>query len=353
MNRFALAKSLTPIARLALLGVSFLTISVFSAEPPAFKPPAPPGTYLNPLGDPPIHLSEPFILTHAKRYYLFGTAAAAEGFQCYESDDLVHWGFDGWAWRKTGLHVARGELHSPQVFPYQSMFCLVYSARMPTGIQLGLAASLKPEGPYHDLHVPWLTLGEGCVAGDVFVDSNGKAYLTFTQTSKHGDCNYRTVYGVGLSKDLSKMLGEPVRFLEASQRWELAQRNSIRFNDAARMVRLGSKYYLTYCANDPQSSDCAIGYAVADKPLGPWTKGVENPIVRTHPEIGVLGPCHGAVFGSLDRSGWWMVYDSLTDPTNHPEDRVMNLDRVLLHGNSSIAVNGPTRSPQPLLSGAK
>src|SRR5438045_2358030 len=89
---------------------------------------------------PPIHLQEPYILAHAKRYFLFGTASVSEGFQCYESVDLVRWKLEGWAWRRSGLHVARGELHSPQVFQYQGMFCLLYSARMPTGLQLGLAA---------------------------------------------------------------------------------------------------------------------------------------------------------------------------------------------------------------------
>ncbi len=340
-------------ARCAALLLTFAAGGALADQAPAAKAQAPHGTYLNPLGDPPIRLQEPFVLPYSKKYFLFGTASPAEGFQCYESSDLAHWKLDGWAWRNTGLHVIRGELHAPQVLVYQDMFCLIYSGRTPTRTALGLAASTKPEGPYHDLHVPWLTLGDGCVAGDVFLDSNGKAYLTYTQASQRGGCNYRAIYGVALSKDLSKIVGEPIRLLEPSQRWELAQRSLNQVDEGSRLFKIGSRYFLTYSANDPRSSECAIGYATAAKPLGPWTKSVENPLLRTHSGLGVFGPSHGAAFRSLDRSEWFMVYDSLTDPTNHPEDRVINIDRLTVQENAKLAVAGPTRSPQPLPTGAR
>src|SRR5690349_12802759 len=73
-----------------------------------------------------IHLHEPYVLAYDKKYFLFGTPSPAEGIQCYESKDLIRWKLDGWAWRRSGLHVARGDLHSPQVFQYQGMFCLIY-----------------------------------------------------------------------------------------------------------------------------------------------------------------------------------------------------------------------------------
>lgn len=355
MNRIALLKCLKSAGvRSALPFVMlFLAAGASGAQSLPPKPQAPPGTYLNPVGAPPIRLQEPFILPYANKYYLFGTAPHREGVQCYESPDLAHWKLDGWAWRRTGLHVARGDLHSPQVFLYQGMFCLVYSARMPSGIQLGLAAGVSPEGPYHDLHVPWLTLGQACVAGDVFVDRNGKAYLTYTEASRRNGCNYRAVYGVSLSKDLSTVIGQPTRLLEPSQRWELAQRDLNRCNEAARMVKFGSRYYLTYSANDPRSSDCAIGYAVADNPLGPWKKSVENPLLRTHSKIGVLGPGHGVIFRSIDRSESFIVYDSLADPADPHEDHVVNIDRLIVQDDSRLAVSGPTRSPQPMPSSAR
>ena len=75
------------------------------------------------------------------------------------------------------MRAAQGDLHAPQVVLYQGMFCLVYSARMVGGTRFGLAASTQPEGPYHDLHVPWLSLSNSCSAGDLFIDDNGKAEI--------------------------------------------------------------------------------------------------------------------------------------------------------------------------------
>jgi len=324
-----------------------------AGEVPVVKTPAPPGTYLNPIGDPPIHLQDPFILAYAKKYYLFGTASPSEGFHCYESTDLVHWKFDGWAWRRGGLRVAMGDLHGPEVFLYQGMFCLVYSGRMANRTQLALAASTKPEGPYHDLHAPWLPLGDACSDGDVFVDANGKAYLTYSQMSMRNSCNYGAIYGVALNKDLSKTIGESVKLLEANQRWELVHRERTQYNVAPFLFKIRSKYYLIYSANDPLSSDCGTGYATADKPLGPWTKGLDNPLLSTRPDIGVVGPGGAAIFRSLDQSEWFMVYHTFADPAQPSDDHVVNIDRLLLQESRKLEVKGPTRSPQALPSSAK
>lgn len=325
----------------------------FAGDSPAAKSPTPPGNFLNPLGDPPLHLQDPFILVHSKRYYLFGTASPSEGFQCYESADLVNWKLDGWAWRKSGLRVARGDFHAPQVFVCQGMFCLIYSARMPGGIRLALAASTKPEGPYHDLHVPWLSLGDSCSDGDVLIDSNSKVYLTFSTRSIQNGCIYSSIYGVALAKDLSKTIGEPVKLLEPAQRWELARRDSYQCNEAPRMFKIGSKYFITYSANDPASPVRAVGYASADKPLGPWTKGLENPILSTRAALGVAGLNRCSVFRSLDHSEWFVVYDTPADPANPSADHLVNLDKLVLMPNYKLSVEGPSRSPQPLPSRAK
>ena len=311
------------------------------------NPELPAGNYLNPLGDPAIHLPDPYVLVHKSKYYLFGTTSPSEGFQCYESSDLAHWKLDGWAWRRSAIRAARGELHAPQVVLYQSMFCLIYSARMVGGIQLGLAAATQPEGPYHDLHVPWLSLGDSCSSADLFVDDSGKCFLTFSRRSSREGCAYSTIYGVALNRDLSGMIGEPVKLLEPTQRWELARRDSIRYNEAPRMFKISGKYYLTYCANDPLSTDHAIGYARADKPLGPWTKATENPLLSNRPDRGVVGFGQGSVFRALQGGERFMVYSAWADPASLSAGRTVSIDRLVLD-NRKLSVLGPTRSPQPL-----
>jgi GH43 family beta-xylosidase len=161
------------------------------------------------------------------------------------------------------------------------------------------------------------------------------------------------IYGVALNKDLSKMEGQPVKLLEANQRWELTRRDLNRCNAGPRVFKILSKYYLTYSANDVLSTDFAIGYAMADKPLAAWTKSAENPLLSTRKEIGVVGPGHPSIFRSIDGSEWFIVYDTFADPGNPSEDRVVNIDRLVLREDKKLAVKGPTRSPQPLPSRAK
>jgi beta-xylosidase len=246
------------------------------------------------------------------------------------------------------MRAARGELRWPQVFVFQGMFCLVYSARMVNGTRLALAAATQPEGPYHDLHVPWLALGDSCTSADVFIDDNGKAYLTFTQTSSREGCAYGTIYGVALNGDLSKIVGTPVKLLEPTQRWELVRRDSVRYNGVPRMFKIKGKYYLTYCANDPLSADRAIGYARADKPLGTWTKALDNPLLSPKSEGGVVGPGQGAVFSAVGGAERFMIYESFADPANPYGARAINIDRLQLQENRKLSLTGPTRTPQPL-----
>lgn len=248
----------------------------------------------------PPKLVDSFIFSDRKKYYLIGTASSSEGFQCYESTDLVNWKIDGWAWRVSGLRVARGGLRAPRVFLYQGLYYLVYGAQIPGGAKVGLAASTQPQGPYHDVHVPWLSVGEGCTGANVFVDRNGKALITF--------CRSGSVYGASLSQDLSKLNGPPVRLLQPEQRWELM--GSSPGMDSVSMFRIGSKYYLTYSAGNPHSLESAIGYATADKPLGPWTKSEENPLLRTRAESGLSSPTQGSVFHSLDSKAWFIMYQT-------------------------------------------
>ena len=76
------------------------------------------------------------------------------------------------------------------------------------------------------------------------------------------------------------------------------------------MFKIGSKYYLTYSAGDPHSLKSAIGYATADKPLGPWTKSEENPLLSAGAESGIAFPTQGSVFRSLDGKAWFITYQT-------------------------------------------
>ena len=307
-------------------------------------------TYTNPVGAPPVHMGDPFAFEHGGKYYLIGTTSPGEGFQCYESTNLVDWQLKGWAWRKTANSWAVGAFWAPEVKFYQGKFYLTYSgqARDSHKLLMGLAVSDAPSGPYRDLHTPWFDPGYSTIDGDIFVDDDGTPYLTFSRNGSQDGYGYGMIYGVQLERDLSKPVGEPVKLLEASQPWERINWARNRCNEGPTVIKHAGRYYMTYSANNTGWPGYGVGYATAKSPLGPWSKAEGNPILASHLEIGVSSPGHNSIVTTADGKEMFIVYHTHADPRNPSDNRVVNVDRLEFTADGKLRVIGPTRSPQPL-----
>jgi len=314
-------------------------------------------TFTNPVGDTPVYMGDPFVFWHAGRYYLLGSTAVDKGFQCYESLDLVHWQLKGWAWCKTTNSWAVGAFWAPEVKFYRGKFYMSYSGlvrgSVPDQLRMALAVSDTAEGPYRDLYAPWFDPGYSTIDGHLFVDDDGTPYVYFSRNGTLDGCSFGMIYGVQLERDLSKPVGQPVKLLEASQPWERVNWAKNRCNEGATVLKHRGRYYMTYSANHTFLPDYGIGYATAEKPLGPWTKADENPILKTRLDLGVSAPGHNSIVRSPDGTELFIVYHSHADPKKPSDHRVVNIDRVEFTADGRIRVKGPTRSPQPLPSGAK
>jgi GH43 family beta-xylosidase len=314
-------------------------------------------TYTNPVGDPPIRMGDPFVLQHAGKYYLFGTTSSNTGFQYYTSEDLVYWKPGGWAYQKTENSWADALFWAPEVKFYRGKFYMTYSGRVRGSnpalwkMLTALAVSDKPEGPYRDLHAPWFDAGYSAIDGHIFVDTDGAPYLYFSRNGSQDGYSYGVNYGVALAGDLSKLLGEPVKLTEADQPWERINWARNRCNEGPAVLKHNGKYYLTYSANSTGAPGYGVGYAVADKPLGPWVKSPDNPLLASSLEIGVSSPGHNSITMSPDGKEMFIVYHSHADPDNPKGARVVNIDRLVFDKSGRLRVIGPTRSPQPMPSG--
>ena len=310
------------------------------------------GCYTNPVGATPLHMGDPFAFWHEGKYYLIGTTAPSEGFHCYESTDLAHWQLKGWAWRKTADCWAVGAFWAPEVKYYRGKFYLTYSGLVrgskPNRLQMGLAVSDRPEGPYRDLHAPWFDPGYSTIDGHLFVDDDGTPYLYFSRNGGREGYSFGANYGVQLAPDLSRPVGEPVPLLEASQPWERVNWAKNRCNEGATVLKHQGRYYLTYSANHTAFPQYGVGYATADRPLGPWTKAEENPILASRLELGVSAPGHNSIVRSPDGKELFIVYHVHADPRQPSEDRVVSIDRLEFTADGKLRVLGPTRAPQPL-----
>jgi GH43 family beta-xylosidase len=302
-------------------------------------------------------MGDPFVIQHNGTYYLFGTNASNEGFKCWESTDLVHWAEKGWAYRETDDSWAKSHYWAPEVEFFQGKFYMTYSAMNKTSdpprLLIALAVSDKPEGPYRDVHAPWLDFGYSAIDGHIFVDDDGEPYLYFSRNGVQDGYSFGIMYGVALADDLSKPIGEPVKLMEADQPWEKVRYAENRCNEGAFVLKHGGRYCMTYSANHTGFPHYGIGYATADKPLGPWVKAKENPIAATNVDIGVSGPGHSCITRSPDGTEMFIVYHTHADAQKPSGDRVVNIDRIDFDDSDKLEIVGPTRSPQPMPSGSK
>lgn len=127
------------------------------------------------------------------------------------------------------------------------------------------------------------------------------------------------IYGVELKPDFTGVVGEPVLLLRPEQPWEgrSAAATGRRWNEGSYLLKHDGHYLMTYSGNFFGGPDYAVGYAVAESPLGPYRKAVENPILERYGEV--TGTGHSCMFRGPEGE-WLICYHGRTEATG--QDRV-------------------------------
>lgn len=287
-----------------------------------------------------IHVGDPFALKVDSAYYLYGTRNTNTGFQVYRSSNLQQWDSLGYAYTRTEESWGERAFWAPEVLAYRGKYYLTYSAIGAvdsTGFQLCLAVADRPEGPFTDLHTPWITYPEWkTIDAHIFVDTDDKPFLFFNRVGIKGQDKqmYGIIYVVELSDDLSHPLTEPVEVVRSSQPWEAADpAYNSNANEGAYVFREGDTYYLTYSSGHYKSPRYGIGVATAKKPLGPWKKSSRNPLLSTDPAKNISGPGHCSITTSIDGERRYIVYHVHADPDNPGPNRTVRIDELeVIHG---------------------
>jgi hypothetical protein len=137
------------------------------------------------------------------------------------------------------------------------------------------------------------------------------------------------------------------------RRWEEGSTTfTHRYRDAQGRTR--TAYYLTYSANNWETSRYGVGYAVADKPLGPYRKSPANPILSQDPKLGEYSTGHGDIELSPDGSQLYYVHHGRPTP-DEPQRRLYTDRMSFLGGNGvfgkpALAIHEST-SDEPVPSG--
>ncbi|MDH7462440.1 glycoside hydrolase family 43 protein [Chitinophagaceae bacterium 26-R-25] len=241
-----------------------------------------------------INLADPTMIYTGNTYYLFGTNDhnSGNGFIGYSSTDGDNW--------KEFTALTKGDAFgttgfwAPQIFPYNNKWYMAYTANE----NIAIASADNPNGPFKQSTIKQLEAPVKQIDPFVFTDDNGKKYLYHVRLT-----NGNRIFVAEMNDDLSAInestLKECISGAVNTQPWENTQNVDWTVTEGVTVLKHKGKYYMIYSANDFRNIDYAVGYAVADNPLGPWVKYSGNPII-SRKDLGINGTGHGDFFTDKD-----------------------------------------------------
>lgn len=263
--------------------------------------------YVNPV----IEGADPFILKYDGVYYHYATNVP-DGFTVHSSKDLAEWKNEGYCLKKGENVMGNKWFWAPEIKFSNGKFYMVYVADE----HLAVATSDSPTGPFTCEKMKWLS-ERNAIDGSYFIDDDGKIYLYYVRFDKGN-----VIYGAPMA-DMETLLEDNEKELvRAEEPWEKMMGNVA---EGPFMLKHGGRYYLTYTANDYRSKDYAVGYAVSDSPLGPFTKYAGNPILKRD-EV-VCGTGHHSFIEPEEGKDLLIVYHVHHDE-NEVHPRLTCVDRA-------------------------
>jgi beta-xylosidase len=270
-------------------------------------------------------------------YWAFATNGSGSNVQTLTSKNLINWesGSDALPYLPDWSNP--GKVWAPEVARNKVGYVLYYTTSVTSShVQcVGVGVAAKLAGPYIDnSRKPLVCQPDqgGSIDAHAFTASHGKRYLYWKNDGNAmGSDTYISVQQ--LDDTGAALVGKPKRLFKQDLPWEG------RLVEAPFVWEENGKFHLFYSANAFDSYSYAIGHAVADTPLGPFTKSQE-PVVASNDVA--AGPGHCA----LVRKGGkvWMLYHAWPPEAIGSESpgRNMWLSEVTFSPDGSVTVVAPT-----------
>lgn len=308
-------------------------------------------TYLNPVYD--HAFPDPFVLKYCGEYWGYCTGIQPDGrcFGLLHSTDLVHWQELGGA--MTRMPNDWPFYWAPEVVYHNGKFYLYYSTGDEVNMQMRVAVSTHPAGPFVDSGHR-LTQEKFAIDGHVLVDDDGKHYLFYAT-----DFLEHTFVGTGTVRDLMldpfTLAGQPRPVTRPRYDWHVYEPNrvekgGVRWHtiEGSFVLKRKGLYYQMFSGGNWQNPSYGVSYATTDSldRLEEWTQVADGkqvlPILRTIPGV-VIGPGHNSVVRGPDNQQLFCVYHRWAVDSSA---RVMAIDPLDWAGERMLIL-GPTTTPQP------
>jgi len=316
------------------------------------------------------------------RFYLFFTGGGPNPhtFIARSTTDFVAWEEEGVVFDGGGTW-ARSAYWAPEAYEIDGKYYFFFSAQNSDlewteeeHFNIGVAVADRPAGPYKLLvDRPIFEPGYPIIDANLFIDDDGTPYMTYSRccylhpveselaalARRNGwfeTIEESWIYGVQLTPDFTGIVGEPVLLLrppltldDAQAAWEsrsVTNREvNRRWTEGSTLFKHHGTYYLMYSANSFTGDYYAAGYATSNKPLGPFTKAANNPVLEKNTQDGgvVRGTGHNNIFFYPDRNNMYVIYHGRTQG----DARRLFIDRMEIDAEGVLRVHGPTMTPQP------
>ena len=316
--------------------------------------------YINPVY--PHSAPDPFALQHHGEYWCYFTGLQPDGraFGILHSPDLIHWRYAGSALDRLPPGVIPYPdtcYWAPEVTVLDGRFYLYYSVGNEENMQIRVAVAEQPGGPFVDSGHR-LTQETFAIDAHVFRDDDGSAYLFYaTDYFDHPRVGTGTAFDRLL--DLFTLAGRPRPVTRARFDWQIydpqrASKGNVCWHtlEGPFVLKRQGLYYQMFSGGNWQNASYGLGYGVTDslEREGEWDQpcdGVNQmPVLRSRPELGVIGPGHNSVVRSPDGQSWVCVYHRW-QPETH--ERVLAIDPLGWEA-ERLVVYGPTNTASSLAS---
>lgn len=251
------------------------------------------------------YFADPFVLRLADGgYAAYGTHPGREGervFEALRSPDLV-------AWQSAGEVLDRlpdelgSDYWAPEVAESDGVFWMYYSVgHGDQGHHLRVARAEAATGPFRDLGIDLTPEELFAIDAHPFRDEDGRWYLFFARDVLDHERPGTHLAVASLASSMTGLDGPIVPVLAPNADWQLYERDRLihgrRFDwhtlEGPAVVRRAGRYWLTYSGGAWTGPGYAVGVAVADHPLGPWTHVDQPPLLRSGD--GLRGPGHNSL----------------------------------------------------------
>lgn len=296
-----------------------------------------PAAFENPVYD--NNFPDPMIYPGAGgTYWAVATNGNGSNVQTLKSTDLTSWEQGPDALPTLPSWTTAGKVWAPEVAVHgKSAYVLYYTSSAPNPkIQcIGVATGAKPDGPFRDRSSKPLVCEKdqgGSIDAHAFRASDGRRYLYWKNDGNAVGVN-TYISGQALDSTGTKLTGKPKRLFKEDLGWEG------RLVEAPFVWEHAGRFHMFYSGNAFDSDSYAVGHAVADSPLGPFTKDRE-PVLATNKVA--AGPGHCALFRRGGRV--WMVYHAWPPDSVGSEipGRTLWLSEVTFAADGSVTVVPPT-----------